>query len=83
MLKQKRCLRANGSSNDWVMVHDEDDSKRSFPQIIVHTPLRPDIVVYSKKYMVCVMIELTVGDESNFENQRMRKEIRYQQLLGH
>ena len=39
-------------------------------------------MVYSIKYKICVMIELTVGDESNFEAQRMRKEIRYEQLLA-
>ena len=69
-------------ANDWVLVHDEDEAKKVFPQHIVNTPLRPDIVVYSDTLKIVILIELTCGDESNFESQRARKETRYQQLLA-
>ena len=64
------------------MVHDEDENKKGFPQHITNTPQRPDIVVYSNTLKVVYLIELTCGDESNFESQRARKEARYQQLLA-
>ncbi len=67
---------------DWMLVHDEDEEKKGFPQHIVNTPLRPDIVVYSNSLKIVFLIELTCGDESNFESQRARKESRYQQLLA-
>ena len=69
-------------AEDWVLIHDEDDVKRSFPQHIVNTPLRPDGVVYSDTLKTVILIELTCGDESNFESQRARKDTRYQQLLA-
>ena len=68
-------------AKDWVLVQDEDNAQRQFPQHIVNTPLRPDIVVYSDELKTVFLVELTCGDESNFEDQRARKESRYQQLL--
>ena len=69
-------------AEDWVLVHDEDEVKKGFPQHIVNTPLRPDVVVYSDTLKTVFLIELTCGDEGNFESQRARKETRYQQLLA-
>ena len=43
---------------------------------------RPDIVVYSDSLKTVYLIELTCGDESNFESQRARKESRYEQLMA-
>ncbi len=56
--------------------------QKQFPQHIVNTPQRPDIVVYSDKLKIVFLLELTCGDESNFEDQRARKENRYNQLLA-
>ena len=50
--------------------------------MVTNTPLRPDIVVYSDSLKTVYLIELTCGDESNFESQRARKESRYEQLLA-
>ena len=69
-------------AEDWVLVHDEDEMKKGFPQHIVNTPQRPDIVVFSDTLKTVLLIELTCGDESNFESQRARKEARYEQLLA-
>ncbi|KAL5254062.1 hypothetical protein ACHWQZ_G013725 [Mnemiopsis leidyi] len=69
-------------AKDWVLLHDEDETKKGFPQHITNTPLRPDIVVYSDSLKTVYLIELTCGDESNFESQRARKESRYEQLLA-
>ena len=67
---------------DWVIVCDEDERKKEFPQHISNTSQRPDIVVYSDSKKKVFLIELTCGDESKFENQRARKETRYSQLLA-
>ncbi len=67
---------------DWVLVQDEDNAQRQFPQHIVNIPLRPDIVVYSDEIKTVFLVELTCGDGSNFEDQRARKDSRYQQLLA-
>ena len=63
------------------MVFDEDERTRQFPQHIVNTALRPDIVVYSDLLRRVILIELTCGNEENFEDQKARKEKRYEQLL--
>ena len=55
---------------------------RQKPQHIVNTPQRPDAVVYSNTLKTVFLLELTCGDESNFEDQRARKEERYSQLLA-
>ena len=77
-----RRIRALNQAEDWTLVHDEDENKKDFPQHITNTPRRPDVVVYSNTLKVVYLIELTCGDESNFESQRARKEARYQQLLA-
>ncbi len=69
------------TANDWKIVYDEDTRQRQFPQHIVCTSLRPDIVVYSDAIKCAVLIELTCGNEENFEDQRYRKEKRYQLLM--
>ncbi len=54
---------------------------QEFLQTIYNTPERPDIVVWSEKANEVVLIELTVGDESNFSDQEVRKEARYNKEL--
>ena len=69
-------------TNDWRIMYDEDEAQKNFPQHIVNTSLRPDIVVYSDNIKSVILIELTCGDETNFEDQRARKEERYNGLLA-
>ena len=52
-----------------------------FPQHIYCTAERPDIVAWSEKSKEIILVELTVGDESNFSDQVARKEARYSREL--
>ena len=63
------------------MIWDEDDLPAQFPQHIYCTAERPDIVVWSDKEKEVILVELTVGDESNFSDQVVRKEARYNREL--
>ena len=49
--------------------------------MIVNTALRPDVVLYSEKFRRVIMIQLTCGNEENFEDQRVGKLRRYEQQL--
>lgn len=69
------------NSRDWKLIWDEDKYPQEFPQNIYSTPERPDIVVWSDKAKEVILIELTVGDESNFSDQVVRKEARYNKEL--
>ena len=68
-------------TNDWQLVWDEDKFPVHFPQHIFNTPERPDIVVWSDLLKEVILIELTCGDESNFSDQVVRKEARYNREL--
>ena len=58
-------------------------SQHSSPssQHIHGTAERPDIVVWSDKERMITIVELTVGDESNFSDQVERKQARYNKKL--
>ena len=62
--------------------HDAGDEKRGFPNHAVNTSIRPDMVVYLKSLKKVFLIDLTCGDESNFEDHWASKESRYQLLLA-
>ena len=49
--------------------------------MIVNTALRPDVFLYSEKFRQVIMIQLTCGNEENFEDQRVGKLRRYEQQL--
>ena len=66
---------------DWKLMWDEDSLPAQFPQHIFSTAERPDIVVWSESVKEVILIELTVGDESNFSDQVVRKEARYNREL--
>ena len=68
-------------AKDWVLIWDEDTLPAQFPQHIYNTSERPDIVVWSDSLREVVLIELTCGDESNFSDQVVRKEARYNREL--
>ena len=59
------------------MVWDEDELPAQFLQHIYCMVERPDIVVWSDKGKEVILVELTVGDESNFSDQAERKQARY------
>ena len=65
-------------ANDWKLVFDEDERTRQFPQHTVDTALRPDVVIFSDtlRKVILILIELTCGNEENFEDQKSRKEKR-------
>ena len=69
------------AATDWRILWDEDLFPGEFPQNIYNTPERPDIVVWSETSKEVILIELTVGDESNFSDQVVRKEARYNREL--
>jgi hypothetical protein len=64
------------------MVVDLDHKKAEFPPTIVATPLRPDIVLWSKMARVVVLIELTCPAEEGIQEARLRKETKYTELLN-
>lgn len=66
---------------DWKLLWDEDQFPVQFPQHIFNTSERPDIVVWSENLKEVILIELTCGDESNFSDQVVRKEARYNREL--
>ena len=51
------------------------------PQHIYCTAERLDIVVWLEESKEVILVELTVGDESNFSDQVARKEARYNREL--
>ena len=53
-------------ANDWTLLVDLKRQLR-FPEDIVPTNLRPDIVIFSKESKVCVIMELTVPWEERIE----------------
>ena len=68
-------------ANDWRLSVDFDSKKAEFPPSIVATPLRPDIVLWSRMSRVVVLIELTCPAEEGMFNAQLRKETKYTGLL--
>ncbi|KAI8496921.1 zinc ion binding [Branchiostoma belcheri] len=63
-------------ANDWVMRVDLE-MKLKFPEVILETNLRPDIVLWSEETTQVVIIELTVPWEDRFEEAHDRKAEKY------
>ena len=68
-----------GSARDWIMLVDLG-RRLVFPDHIVKTSLRPDIVIYSNGARTVLMIELTCPSEENFEKRHEEKLNRYTDL---
>ena len=66
-------------ANDWQVSADLG-SILSFPQHIVFTLSRPDIVLWSEAVKKVVLVELTVPWEENVEEAYERKKARYEDL---
>jgi hypothetical protein len=60
---------------------DFDAKKAEFPPSILATPLRPDIVLWSRMSRVVVLIELTCPAEEGMFNAQLRKETKYSGLV--
>ena len=52
-----------------------------FPTYLPYTDLRPDLVVYSDLTKTAILVALTVCFECNFEDAKLRKEIKYADLV--
>ncbi|KAI8482277.1 hypothetical protein Bbelb_399680 [Branchiostoma belcheri] len=57
------------------------DRKLTFPEEVVATNLRPDMVLWSKQAKKVTMIELTVPWEERVEEAHERKALKYQDLV--
>jgi hypothetical protein len=66
-------------ADDWVFMADLE-RRLVFPGEIVATPLRPDIVIYSRMSGTVIMVELTCPCEENMEVQHKRKLDKYTDL---
>ena len=53
-----------------------------FPPSIIATPLRPDIVIWSKMARVVVLIELTCCAEEGVREAQLRKQTKYIPLVN-
>ena len=67
------------STNDWELTADIG-KQLQFPEV-VHTTLRPDIVLSSKKTKKIVIIELTVPWEERCSQANERKKAKYEELV--
>ena len=82
--KNNKTIHKDGASilskaDDWKI--DVDLHKKLvFPQNIVTTSLRPDIVLHSLEAKTVLIIELTVPWEENIEEAYERKQLRYDDL---
>ena len=66
-------------SSDWKLIDDLEE-KLVFPQDIVESSLRPDIVIYSKQLRRVLLLELTCPCEENFSDRHQAKIKRYTPL---
>nr|XP_054753540.1 uncharacterized protein LOC129259264 [Lytechinus pictus] len=69
------------SARDW-QVRVDLDGKGSFPQHVVFSNLRPDIVLWTDSAKVIVLGELTVPWKDNFDYAFERKLTRYSELVA-
>jgi hypothetical protein len=70
-----------GSANDWKMLVDYDHRQYVFPPTICATSERPDVVIWSHRCRVVLLLELTVPAEEGVEAAQLRKEAKYARLL--
>jgi hypothetical protein len=67
-------------ANDWQFLVDFHHNKLVFPPEIFSTDQRPDIVIWSIKAKVVLMVELTVPSDENISAAQIRKTARYTNL---
>ena len=52
-----------------------------FPPCLAHTDLQPDVIIYSELTKSATLMELTVCFETNFEEPKSWKEMKYADLM--
>jgi len=67
-------------SEDWIFLFDLPESHYAFPQHIVATSLRPDIVIYSNTLKRCILGELTSPFEDRVLASMILKSSKYAPL---
>ena len=73
------CLKPHLPNGSKLTV-DLPDTEYSFPQHIVTTDLRPDLVIWNDTSKSIIIIELTIAFETAFEHARERKRFKYSNL---
>ena len=68
------------SAQGWVLEVDLG-RKLHFPEAVLSTTLRPDIIMWSLEGKKIILVELTVPWEENCEEAAERKKMKYQQLV--
>ena len=68
------------NANDWELLVDFTDNQMVFPPFICVTAQRPDIVIFSRKLHLVILVELTCPAEENILAAQIRKEARYLDL---
>ncbi|XP_069103824.1 uncharacterized protein [Argopecten irradians] len=68
------------TARDWEMRADIHQ-KIGFPAEVASTPLRPNVVLWSRSSKQVVLVELTVPWEDRMEEANERKQQKYQQLV--
>ena len=68
------------TASDWVVQVDLRKKQTHFSTHIITTTDRPDLVLYSDRAKVVVMIELTSPIEDNLEKWRVLKSTKYEKL---
>ena len=66
--------REKAPADDWKIMWDEEFEPYVFPPQIATTNARPDLVIWSQSTKSCVVAELTVCWEENFQQAHERKE---------
>jgi hypothetical protein len=68
-------------ANDWKLLVDFEHRKMVFPPCIVATDLRPDVVLWSVRSHVVILLELTCPAEEGIDAAQVRKESKYDGLV--
>jgi hypothetical protein len=70
-----------GCANDWKLLVDFDHRQYVFPPSICATSERPDVVLWSVRARMVILLELTVPAEEGMHAAQVRKEAKYAKLL--
>ena len=67
-------------ASDWMVLFDLPECPLVVPPLIIDTPLRPDILIWSGSSRVVLLVELTCPWEENLGKASARKRQRYSDL---
>ena len=71
--KPKGKLKGKPTADDWKVIWNEEYDPYVFPSQIATTNARPDLVIWSYSTRTCIVVELTVCWEENFQQAHERK----------